>query len=87
MNIDVKWLGENHLEAGAQDDLEVAVREDLSFEANDRAKPCHDGTLHVELSVVGPLLDQIVGNVKCNCGKSYLKINGTATQSISYSRI
>ncbi|MFB2735121.1 hypothetical protein [Shewanella mangrovisoli] len=87
MNIQFKWSNANYLEAGKQAEFEEAIREDINLESDDRAKPCHTGDLLVELGVAGPLLNKVVGNVKCNCGTSYLIIDGTVNQNISYSRV
>ncbi|MEM0515147.1 hypothetical protein WCN91_06850 [Pseudoalteromonas sp. YIC-827] len=87
MIIQFKWSNANYLEAGKQAEFEKAVRDDLNLESDDRAKPCHTGDLLVDLSVAGLSLNKVVGNVKCNCGISYLIIDGTVNQNISYSRV
>ncbi|MFC0047891.1 hypothetical protein [Rheinheimera tilapiae] len=87
MKIQFKWSNADYLEEGKQAEFEKTVSADISLESDDRAKPCHNGDLLVELSVAGPLLNQVVGNVKCNCGTSYLIIDGTVNQNISYNRV
>ncbi len=87
MNIKFKWSNANYLESGKQAEFEKAVNNDICLESDERAKPCHPGDLLVELSVAGPLLNRVVGNVKCNCGTSYLIIDGTINQNIDYSRV
>ncbi|MFB2800076.1 hypothetical protein [Shewanella seohaensis] len=85
MNIQFKWSNANYLEANKQAEFEKAVRDDINLESDDRAKPCHIGDLLVELSVTDPLLNKVVGNVKCNCGACYLIIDGTVNKNIIYS--
>jgi hypothetical protein len=39
--------------------------------------PCHAGTLRVRAEITGPLATQLVGNIRCSCGTTLAKFEGT----------
>ena len=69
-------------------DVEATIRRDVEGRFDAKFKPCHPGQLTVQLNVVGPLLSDLVGNIKCSCSRPYFKINGTSDASrVTYERV
>lgn len=62
-------------------DIETKIR-DGEDHLNAKFKSCHPGPIAIQLNIIGPLLSDLVGNVKCSCGKPYVKINGEINECI-----
>ena len=66
-------------------DVEATIRGDIEGRSDDEFKPCHPGGLTVHLSIVGPLLTDLIGNITCSCGKPFCKFHGPSdASSVAY---
>ena len=71
------WHGSQALSSQEKNEVEEKIKEDFENQITDRFQPCHSGPVSVHLNIVGPLLTDLVGTIRCNCDEPFLIINGT----------
>lgn len=54
-------------------DIEHFIENNKSFLCQ-----CHQGAVKIQLNIVGPLLDELLGNIKCSCGKPLVTLKGSS---------
>ena len=82
------WCNCNSITEPQKRDVEAQILSDVERSFDAKFKPCHLDQLTVQLNVVGSLLSDLVGNIKCSCGRPFIKIYGTSDASIvTYERV
>lgn len=79
------WSGERRLTKSGLEEIEKNLQEVLNTPHSDNFSPCHPGPVSIQISIVGSLLNQLVGNAKCTCGSPYLTIEGGIEPSLYFS--
>jgi hypothetical protein len=81
MNVDFDWSNSSAITQDQKDAIEKKIRDFFEDTQNDKYKPCHSGAVTAKLNIDGPLLTNLVGYIKCICGKKYVTVKGKCDES------
>ncbi len=69
------WCGYQTMTEEQKREIETSIERTVKDRFDAELKPCHLGEVKVQLNIADPLLSRVVGNIRCSCGKQYIKFS------------
>lgn len=69
------WCGYQAMTEEQKREIEASIQRTVQDRFDAELKPCHLAEVKVQLKIADPLLSHVVGNIRCSCGKQYIKFS------------